>query len=89
MEYLITRVSPGSSLRMTMKFSHEPTSHQLRLESEATIRNHYSKKDIRIIPEFCHAFSNVEPKYAIIITALETGYGIGVIDYEAFIVESK
>lgn len=89
MEYLITRVSPGSSLSMVMKFSHDLPPSQLRLEAEATIRNYYAKRDIRMIPEFCHAFVNVEPKYIIIITAVDIGYGMGIVDYEAFIVKQK
>jgi hypothetical protein len=89
MEYLITRVSPGTRLSLSITSSHELSSKQLSLEAEAEIRSYYSKKETRIIPEFCHAFCNVDPMYAIIITAIETGYGIGIVDYEAFIVKQK
>jgi hypothetical protein len=89
MEYVVTRVSPGSRLALGITSSHELTAKQMSLEAEALIRDYYIKKDIRIIPDFCHSFCNIHPSYAIVITAIEIGYGIGIVDYEAFIVKQK
>jgi hypothetical protein len=53
------------------------------------LREFYASNGQPIIEDFCHTFTNLEPKYGLLVFALDSGYGLGIVNYEAFIVKPK
>lgn len=89
MQYTLTRVSPGSRLIFPIESEHNLTAHQLVEKSRKTIREYYYSNGLTLIEDFCHTFTNLEPKYGLLVFALNTGYGLGIINYESFIIKPK
>lgn len=89
MFYTLTRVSPGSRLQFPFDSEHNLNAHQLVEKSRRMLREYYSSNGQPIIEDFCHTFTNTDPKYGLLVFALDSGYGLGIINYEAFIVKPK
>lgn len=86
-KYVLVKVSPAPALEIPIESDHNLTSHQLVEKSRRMLREHYEANDQRIIEDFSHTFTNIDPKYGLLIFALDMGYGFGIINYEAFIVK--
>jgi hypothetical protein len=89
MFYTLTRVSPGSRLQFPFDSEHNLSAQQLVEKSRRMLKEYYYSEGQQIIEDFCHTFTNLEPKYGLLVFALDVGYGIGIINYEAFIVKPK
>jgi hypothetical protein len=85
--YTLIRVSPGAVLKMPIESEHNLNSHQLVEKSLRMLREHYEDNGQPIIADFCHTFTNIDPKYGLLVFALDTGYGLGIVNYESFIVK--
>lgn len=89
MEYTLLRVSPGARLSYTIETEYQLTPHQMAFKAKSILAKHYTEGNQSVIADFCHTFVNVEPKYALLVYALDQGYGLGIINYESFIVKLK
>jgi hypothetical protein len=86
-KYTLTRVSPGTTFKINIDSEHNLTSHQLVEKGRRMLREHYEADGQKLIADFCHTFTNIEPKYGLLVFALDTGYGLGIVNYESFIVK--
>ena len=86
-KYTLIKVSPSATFKIPIESEHNLTSYQLVEKSKRMLREHYEAEGILLIDDFCHTFTNIDPKYGLLVFALETGYGLGIINYESFIVK--
>jgi hypothetical protein len=89
MEYTILRVSPGEKLSFAVDTEYQLTPHQMAAKGKSLITKHYNDTCQQVIADFCHTFINIEPKYALLVYAINVGYGLALVNYEAFIVKLK
>jgi hypothetical protein len=86
-KYVVTRVSPGKKLDMPVETEYDLTGNQMLIKGKQLVYEHYKNEGLSILKEFGHTFVNVVPRYAIIVIAIDAGYGLGIVKYDAFIVK--
>jgi hypothetical protein len=87
MHYTLLRVSPGSRLQFPIESEYILTAHQLVDKARKILAQYYKEREGQIIEDFSQTFTNTDPKYGLLVYAISMGYGLGIINYEAFIVK--
>ena len=72
---------------MPVETEYDLTGNQMLIKGKQLVYEHYKNEGLSILKEFGHTFVNVVPRYAIIVIAIDAGYGLGIVKYDAFIVK--